>query len=255
MKYVHPFSDLKILQSALNADKGCIIDSNILIAATYDPHPFNEGCSELFQELLKLQIPLFTTVTVRSEYLDFVRRITITEKLMDIFSKTKKYNLSEKVKTELKKHKTWIDIEAARGGLPILTDNRIKDTKQNFEPAQHSGKLGWLSFCDQFLNDVLLNHWELLIQELGINYLQLRGSDSLPFLKKPIEWNDMYKLSEKTGVSTNDSMILNAFFTSKFGTIISADFDVAYGVEVQASSDKMCFIPDSLYQRMKKMKF
>ena len=165
---------------------GCIIDSNILIAATYDLHPFNEECLGLFEELAKYRVPVFTTVTVRTEYLDFVRRLTITEKLMDILSESQRYNLSERVRVELRRHKTWIDIEASKGNVPVLPDNRIKDCKQVFDPKIHSGKLGWLSFCDSFLNGVLLRHWTKIEDELGINYLKLRGSDSYQFLQKVI---------------------------------------------------------------------
>jgi predicted nucleic acid-binding protein len=254
MQSVLPFSALKN-HSIVNLKEGAIVDSNILIAAMYDPHSFYEEACDLLRELRDNQIPLFATVTVRTEYLDFARRILLTEKLMDVYSDSRKYKLSERVKTELKKHKTWIDIEAAKSSLPVLTDTRLKDCKQVFDPNNHSGKLGWLKFCEAFLADKLLKHWQIIEESFGINYLQLRGLESEQFLNKAIDWKDMYLVIEKTGISSHDAMIINAFMTSKFSAIFTADFDVAYSVAAEKNVNKVCFIPDSLYQRVKKMKF
>ncbi len=255
MNLIYPFSEFNELARTRDFSLGSFVDTNLLIATLYETHPFNEVSSDLFMEIAQRNLPLYTTVTVRTEYLDFIRRLTITERLMELLSEASSYRLSERVKAELKKHKQWMYQEEARGNLPVLTDARIKSCKQVFEPLKHSGNMGWLHFCSMHLSGSLLKQWSNIEKSFGINYLQLRGSESEEFLNKPIEWGDMFSISEKTGASSSDSMILNAFFTSKFQSIFSADWDVAYAVAAEKNPEKICFVPDSLYRQIRKLAF
>ena len=125
-----------------------------------------------------------------------------------------------------------------------------------FDPLRHSGQIGWLEFCEGYLSQELLKSWDKIEDQFGVNYLQLRGSEnSEKYLNKPIDWKDMYSLIEKTGVSSNDAMILNAFLTSKFYAFFTCDFDVAYSIAAKNDPSKLCFVPDALFSRMKKLKF
>lgn len=255
MDAIYPFSKFESIAAKYPLAEGCLIDANLLIAGIYELNAFHEQAGELFNRLARVKVPAFTTVTAKTEYLEFVRRVVVTEKLMDILADVKTYKLSERVKTELRKHKLWIDQQAAKDNMPVLNESRIKECKQVFEPRQHSGQLGWMKFCKEFLSGVLLAHWKSVEDGLGINYLQLRGEDSEQKLQKPIDWNDMYRILEKTGSSSNDAMILNAFFTSKLPAIITADFDVGYAVLAEKDPSKTCFVPDSMYSTLEKLRF
>jgi len=248
MNRVEPFSKIdQILQSS--GGSGCLVDANLLVASTsLEPHPFYDDAAFLFEKFSQYEVPLYTTVTVRTEYLDVIRRQIITEKLMEIYADSSRFKLAEAVKKELKTHRTWLDVQAAKNELPILPDQRIKSCKQAFDPRNHSGKLGWMAFCDTFLKGQLIIHWEKLQNELGINYLQLRGSESEKYLLRPIEWEAMYAISEQSGVSSNDAMILNAFATSKFEVLATADYDVGYAVLAGNFGGKICLVPDRLYR-------
>ena len=50
------------------------------------------------------------------------------------------------------------------------------------------------------------------------------------FFNKKIEWVDAKRISETTCLSLSDSMILNAFQSSRFPFMVSSDFDIGYAV-------------------------
>lgn len=58
----------------------------------------------------------------------------------------------------------------------------------------------------------------------------------------------MYTLSEETGLGSNDAMILNVLDSSTFPLVISADYDLAYGV-LKLQNNKTILVPDSIYNR------
>ncbi len=58
----------------------------------------------------------------------------------------------------------------------------------------------------------------------------------------------MYSVSEETCLSSSDSMILNVLNSSIFPFVISADYDMAYGV-LNNKNEKSILVPDALYRR------
>ncbi len=83
---VIPFSDLKKYLSNLkkaNAPKGTILDTNVLISSSYEPSPDSEEVSKILDILGDEDHRLFATVNTRSEYLEFQRRLILTEGLFD----------------------------------------------------------------------------------------------------------------------------------------------------------------------------
>ena len=243
---------LKTLQAPV---PGCLVDTQFLIAATEELHPFYDDAEFLFHKLAEYKIPIFTTVTTRAEFIDVRRRFILTETLLGMLAPGSKWKISETVLKKLRAQKTWIDTQAADNNLPLLPDGRIKDCKECFMPRSLSGQIGWIELCREFLGGQLLESWNVLVESLKINYLDTRGEMASSLLTKKLEWEKMYAISETTGLSSSDSMIVNVLQSSKFPFIVSADFDIAYSV-VADSTDKTALIPDNLhYQKIKSLRF
>ncbi len=65
----------------------------------------------------------------------------------------------------------------------------------------------------------------------------------------------MYALSAKTCLGSFDTMILNAFLSSKIEWLVSLDYDLAYGMSAE-SDPRTVLIPDALYRnQFKTLKF
>lgn len=200
MGKVIPFSEIDVYLSSLKPKAiGCLVDTNFLFAALYqDVHPFSDDAEFLFEKLAEYQISIFTTVTTRNELLDLERRVIITEALMGMIAPHSKWRITNDVTKKLRAHKTWIDHEASTGRLPILSDYRIKETKELFFPIRASGKNGWLEICEEFLGG-LNNRVSQIEQSLGLNYLQLRDNDSEKrFMTAHPSWEAMHAVVGKT---------------------------------------------------------
>ncbi|MFP5520647.1 MAG: hypothetical protein ACLGGX_12140 [Bdellovibrionia bacterium] len=242
-----PFSDIDLYLKE-GTKSGCIVDTNFVIALTEENHAYHEDSQFLYERLVEYQIPLYCTVTVRTEFIDYQRRIKITETLMDMLSPSSKWKISASVREILKKQKGWIDNQSNEEELPCLTDARIKIAKKVFLPRTQSGQVGWVELCKEYLTDKLLNAWLSLEQDLSLNYIDMRDHASQDLFDKELKWENMYRLSEKTALGSNDSMILNVLVSSSLPFVVSADYDLAYGV-MQSSADKVILVPDALYKR------
>lgn len=250
-----PFSDIDLYIQKLTNKSGCLVDSNFLIALSEEHHPFNEDAQFLYEKLAEYKIRIYCTVTNRTEFIDFQRKMIITETLMGMLSASSKWKISSAVKKALMSQKGWIDNQAKEEELPILTDKRIKDCKRSFLPKTQSGQVGWTALCNEFLSGQLLTAWNILSETIQLNYLEMRSGESDKFFHTPLEWEKMYSIAEDTCLGSSDSMILNVLNSSIFPFIISADYDMAYGV-LQNANDKLILIPDNLYRRhIKNLRF
>jgi predicted nucleic acid-binding protein len=99
-------SDLeKFFQTHPDAKHGCIVDTNVIFATSYPLDNFNEWGEEVFNELHRLQVPIYTNQIVRSEFIDLNRRVVIPEGLVDFFEDYSG-TLEDEVESKLRSLKT-----------------------------------------------------------------------------------------------------------------------------------------------------
>lgn len=77
---------LKTQQESFILKRGCVVDTSILFAASYPLHNFNSASEEFFEYASELEIPLYTNVNVRSEFINSQRQIMIPEGLSDLYT-------------------------------------------------------------------------------------------------------------------------------------------------------------------------
>ncbi len=241
-----PFS--KIGEEIFNDEvKGIIADTNFLIAIMYEPHHYHEVSVKLFDCLVDLAVPIYVNLAARSEYLDFQRRMLMTEALMDMLGVSTRWKITNAAKIELRRHRLWIDTQASKEDIPILTDHRLKECKKIFIPRTESGKNGWQEICASYL-DSLKEEWEKLVDLLGLRYIGVRETDDQALFSTPIRWERFYEISGKTCLSSSDSLITNVLTSSNIPVLASTDYDLAYAILAE-QSNKTVLIPDSLYER------
>ena len=124
------YSEVDTFFKSVDLSKGCLIDTNLLISLTEENHKFYDDSKFIYEKLVEYGIPAYITVSVRTEFIDYQRRMKMTETLMDMLSPSSKWKTSEGIKRLLRSNRGWIDNQAAKDDLPILTDSRIKEIKQ-----------------------------------------------------------------------------------------------------------------------------
>jgi predicted nucleic acid-binding protein len=83
---------------------GCIVDTNVLFAASYPSDKFNKWTEKAFKLLHKYKIPIYTNINVRFEFLELYRREIILKGLLRMFDNLKG-SLDGEIKTHLEKLK------------------------------------------------------------------------------------------------------------------------------------------------------
>ena len=142
-----------------------------------------------------------------------------------------------------------------RSVAKTISHRRAPLCKQAFTPRNHSGHIGWAEFCKEFLTGRLVNAWENLVDDLLLNYVDMRAGDAKDFFRNDLRWEHMYRFSEESALGSQDAMILNLLDSSVFPMIVTMDFDLAYGVML-STKDKAALVPDNLHRnRIKKLKF
>lgn len=118
-----PFSEVDQYLSALKEPKTCLYDTTLLISLTDKDHPFNEDAQFLHEKLVEYDAKIFVGVTARSEFIDYHRRVILTETLMDMLAPSSKWKISASVREILKKQRGWIDNQPNQENAHMRADD------------------------------------------------------------------------------------------------------------------------------------
>jgi len=248
MGKVIPFSDIENFVKGLSGvgqSVRTILDTNVLIAASYEIKDDHEKIVSLLDKLKALGVECFATVTTKSEFMEFHRRLMLTEILIDLSEELSQIKLPKAAIEEIRKAHSSVKSKQARDGSdPIFNDSQIKKIKAEFSAGTHSGHLGWLRLCGIYLKGYVQQVEQQLVNR-GIAYLSPNeGTQTNLFIKK-LEWPIAASLVEKTGLSVSDAMILNMLNCSVCQFAVSLDFDFGFAVRADSAS-KDVVMPDGL---------
>jgi predicted nucleic acid-binding protein len=255
---VIPFSKIEsYLNSIQDADKykGAIFDTNVLISASYEVRDSYQDVVDLWTTLLKYNYQVFATINTRSEYLEFHRRLILTENLFDLVSPSSGAKIPNRAKARIQTLKGSLKTSVASDSEKdeVFNDTQIKKIKKEFSAGLHSGQKGWLQICEFFLKDqILLADQDL--KERDVKYITPNKFDQSDLFNSSIEWSSAIKICEHSGTSFSDSMILNALKSSKFHFIVTLDFDIGYSA-LSDPNIKDVVVPDGLFKEFKKFHF
>lgn len=252
MGRVVPFSDIDFILKDIRSPVGCIVDTQLLIASVYEPHPFNEDTEFIYEKLAQYGISIFSNVTTRHEFIDITRRTTMTEKVLARIMAQSKWRITHEATVEIGRIKSRLDSRAAIDESPILKGRQIKTLKKLFSPITRSGKDGWLELCKEFFDNKLKVAWDQIADDLDINYIDFQKTEIQKLFYEKVSWEKMCRISEISCLGSSDSMILNVLNCSSLDFLVSADFDLAYAVMV-GSTEKSVLVPDALCRRELKM--
>ncbi|MCB0411034.1 MAG: hypothetical protein KDD22_00815 [Bdellovibrionales bacterium] len=258
MGKIIPFSEVEsYLESIEKKDfhKGTILDTNILISASYDIRDSHSEVLDVWDLLLKNGYRLFATVNTRSEYLEFQRRLILTERLFDMVDEFSKYRVPQRARAR---------IQVLKGSLKtskitdpdkdeVFNESQLKKIKKEFSAGPHSGQESWLKICDACLKGKIRQEDVALIDH-GIEYISPHEVSQKDLFNYSLGWPGAIDICEKAGTAFSDSMILNALKSSNLLLIVTLDFDIGYA----ALSDpdmKDVVVPDRLFKEYRHYHF
>lgn len=253
MSLLWGYSDLATLLSKVPEVKnGVVVDTNILISATYDFDTFFDQTNDLLSLLATNNIPLYCNVNVRAEFLEIHRRIIFTEALLSLEAAVTLSSLPLELSKKLASLRSNQNKREKDGRDPVrLSEADIKGYKLLMIGVQGTKGNLWDTFCADYVGDSLSKTWDVLVEDIGLNFLSMRQEDQDNHLITTPEWEKAVELMSKQGVSSSDAMILNIFLSSKFAAILSSDTDIGIAISSVNRSDKVCLLPDSVVAKLK----
>ena len=136
MGRVIAFSDFENYFKELNRDNstplGVILDTNILVSLTYEIKIDHELVVELLDSLRDRGAMFFTTVNTRSEFLDFHRRLIMTEHLRDMIMSNSKWKISEKSRSQIQFQSGQLTAVKGVGETPCSMITSLKKLNRPF---------------------------------------------------------------------------------------------------------------------------
>lgn len=225
---------------------GTILDANVIITLSYSPKKYHSRLLNFLSEKIHPdQIPCFTTVNTTSEFLEFHRRLLITEGLRDAIDEYSRLALPNKKRQIIRYHSQRLkNRETNQGADPVFYDREIKDIRNKFCASGEKGLALWNSLCEAFLGEKLEEEYQNL-GTLDIKYISIHEESQKSFFTKKIEWSDAIAICAQTCVGFSDAMILNALQATRFPFVISLDIDLGYAV-LSDRSIKDVVMPDDL---------
>jgi len=241
-----------------------ILDTNVIIAFFDEDHRQHDLIKNFLSKLdNKCDPSFYSTVTVKSEFLDFRRRWHLTDGLLDLVDEVsngrslitstkakinaKKGLLTNRRKQTLNESGLAIEDEGEMEINPskrLFLDSEIKEIKKSFRAREVQDEYGWIKVCDLYLKEQLTKD-ESLLDEF-CTYLTTRHKDQREkiFQDKEIDWNAATDLCSSTGMGYHDAMILNIFKSSSIPYLVTLDYDLIYGVTIDAP-EKTVLLPDN----------
>lgn len=255
-----------------------LLDANIIIPYFDEAHNEHDLVSQFLNVLSeRCECEFFTTVIIKSEFLEYQRRRFLTEGLLDLIDVVVRgKDLSSKAKNCINSQKAnlanrrktipnLVDVEvldvweeglnkenqlATQSNFEMdftkryFRDSEIKKIKQAFRARTIQKEKGWLEICNIYLSDNLLEQEKIL--DKFCTYLTPNNESHRReyFDGKSVEWSQATKLCGSTGMGYADAMILNLFRESSLPFLVTLDFDLIYGVSLDAV-DKTVVLPDS----------
>jgi hypothetical protein len=236
---------------------GAILDTNILISLTYEVKANHDEVVEFFDDHLTKErdreFRFFSTVNTRSEFLDFNRRLIMTERLRDAADEKSRLKIPARAKAQIQYQSGQLRRREQQGGDPVFNDTQVKAIKSAFSAGRFSGQAGWLMLCEEFLSGQLEIAEQALV-EFGVEYISPNEPEQAELFSRRIEWSDARKIAEQTCLGLSDAMILNALQCSRLPFVISTDFDLGYAV-MASSEMKDVVMPDSVAAKYRSYHF
>ncbi len=237
----------RLISEKPEMQRGCIVDTNTLFAGSMPSDRMNEWAESVFSKLHMLDIPAFTNINIRSEFMDLQRRVLVPEGLAEFYQRSNKATMNLELRMQLRSLKTSLDEAAKVGRLYKFNDQQIKKYRSLLVDAPKLlGFNGWEIFCQSYVHPFIMSVWDEAIDDLKIKFVGTRAIESREYFERDPNWTDMTDIIGRFGIGSADAMIINFFLCSRFPVIVTGDEDVAYAVERMSGGSKWILVPDEL---------
>ena len=225
---------------------GAILDANVIITLSCIGKKFHDSVSNFItNKITKRGISLYSTLNTRQEYLEFHRRLLMTEGLKAAVGPQSKINIPKEKKKLIEKQLDSLK-KSEKRDIVFLYDREIKNLRTEFCSMGKIGWKSWKSLCKIYLREQLKSELQAF-KKLNVNYISQHREDGKEFFHQNPTWENAVNICSDMGVGFADSMILNALQATTFPFVITLDADMAFAV-LENDELKDIVIPDGIVE-------
>lgn len=223
MEILRGIEDLNTFIKKTDCTIGCLADTGFLYGVSDVDDRFYKQALEVFEVLEDQKIAIHTNVIARMEFVDLVFRKQVTIGAIKLFESMSPQIEHKSLYDFLKKIRD--DETAAKRNKQShkVGENQLKKLRSKIEES--AGSSGWKSFCSKYAGQMLLNEWQILEQDLGLNFIEALEGQTTNLIPRPIQWSDMIQTMGELGIRGPDAMIINFFKSSALPLLITTDKD------------------------------
>lgn len=223
MKLLRTVDGFKVFLEKNTAELGCLADTTFLYALSHEDDRLYNIAIEIADLLAEKSIPIYTNVVGRMEFVDLLFRKQITLGAIELFAALPPISIHKNTYNLLKNIRDQDTAHRRSRNSYKVSENRLKALRIAIEHSPNL--LSWEKFCNEYTGSKLFNEWQIMEQELGLNFVELLEGQTSPLFNEPVLWPDMVQLMSDQGMRAPDAMIANLFAKSKFKLFITGDGD------------------------------
>jgi predicted nucleic acid-binding protein len=150
--------------------RGCVIDTNALIAFYVSMDKHNEWAENTLTKLQKQSISLYINSTVRQEFFEIYRRILIPEGLISMLSSVD-ISLPINISLEIKRVNARSRKAEEEGRVFKMSEAEIKKVRKLLREIKINQMNGWEYFCLDYLDPYIKAVWSDLLSKLQLQFI------------------------------------------------------------------------------------
>lgn len=224
---------------------GCLADTGFLYGVSDTQDRVYRPALEVFEIFEEKNIPIYTNVIGRMEFVDLVFRKLLTLGAVKTFSGMISQPAHKSLYDFLKKIRDEDTASRKSNQSYKIGENQLKRLRKKLEESV--GEIGWKSFCAKHAGQMLLNEWKILEEDLGLHFIEALEGQTTELITIPLHWSDMVQTMGELGVRGPDAMIVNFFKSSALPLLITTDKDFNFSdIDDGLMPDKAVFILDEI---------
>jgi len=207
-------------------ETGCLSDTGFLYALSYKDDRLFELANDVHDLLVEYKIPIYSNVISRMEWIDLIFRKQVTLGCVQAFESAASHSFHKSVYNTLKDIRDKNTAAKKNNESYKVDESRLKKLRKNL--INDYGIVDWVDFCSQYVDQKLINEWESIEQDFGLNFVEIMEGEISSLFDSELKWKDMVEIMGKQGLRGPDAMIVNCFDKSKFQLLITSDSDFEY---------------------------
>lgn len=226
MQIIKGIDSFKKYLKTYTVNHGCLADTGFLYALSYKDDRLFEFANDVHDLLVECEVPIYSNVISRMEWLDLIFRKQVTFGCIQVFETATRHSFQKPIYNTLKNIRDRNTASNKNNESYKIDESRLKKLRKNL--IKEYGVIDWTDFCSKYVDQKLTNEWEFIEQELGLNFVEIMEGQVSDLFDSELKWKDMVDVMGKQGLRGPDAMIVNCFNKSKFELLITSDSDFEY---------------------------